>query len=171
MGKTIRVAGVVNESIVDGPGFRYTVFVQGCPHKCPGCHNPDTHDFGGGTPVVLRDILADIRRNPLLRGVTFSGGEPFCQAEALLPLAKLVKGKGLHLCSYSGYTFEELVEMGKSRPPVKELLELCDVLIDGRFILAERTLEKRFAGSRNQRVLDVRRSLEEGKPVPQEEWQ
>ncbi len=169
--KKIMVAGLVPESIVDGLGLRFTVFVQGCPHHCEGCHNPQTHPFEGGKALSAGEIFTHMEKNPLISGVTLSGGEPFCQAEALLPLAKLVKGKGLHLCSYSGYTFEELVEMGKSRPPVKELLELCDVLIDGRFILAERTLEKRFAGSRNQRVLDVRRSLEEGKPVLQEEWQ
>lgn len=168
--RKIMVAGLVPESIVDGLGLRFTVFVQGCPHHCEGCHNPQTHPFEGGKALSAEEIFTHIEKNPLLSGVTLSGGEPFCQAGALLPLAKLVKGKGLHLCAYSGYTFEELLEVGENQPAVKELLELCDVLIDGRFILAERTLEKRFAGSRNQRVLDVHRSLGEGKPVLQEGW-
>lgn len=169
--KKIIVAGLVPESIVDGLGLRFTVFVQGCPHHCEGCHNPQTHPFEGGKALSAGEVFAHIEKNPLISGVTLSGGEPFCQAEALLELARLIKGKGLHLCAYSGYTLDELLKMGESQPPVRELLELCDVLIDGKFVLAERTLEKRFAGSRNQRVLDVRRSLREGEPVLQEGWQ
>ena len=84
----LRLSGVISESIVDGPGFRYVVFTQGCPHGCPGCHNPQTHDFNGGTLIDPLTLLPEIDENPLLAGVTFSGGEPFCQPEALLPLAR-----------------------------------------------------------------------------------
>lgn len=157
----VRVAGRIAESIVDGPGLRYVLFTQGCPHRCPGCHNPDTHDFGGGTPVVLRDILADIRRNPLLRGVTFSGGEPFCQSEALIPLAAALKSLGYHLMAYTGYVWEDLARDSTAA----RLLPFLDMLVDGPFVAARRSLELRFRGSSNQRILDVPAGLRAGRPV------
>ncbi len=157
----VRVAGRIAESIVDGPGLRYVLFTQGCPHRCPGCHNPDTHDFGGGTPVVLRDILADIRRNPLLRGVTFSGGEPFCQSEALIPLAAALKSLGYHLMAYTGYVWEDLARDSAA----SRLLPFLDMLVDGPFVAARRSLELRFRGSSNQRILDVPAGLRAGRPV------
>ena len=157
----VRVAGRIAESIVDGPGLRYVLFTQGCPHRGPGCHNPDTHDFGGGTPVVLRDILADIRRNPLLRGVTFSGGEPFCQSEALIPLAAALKSLGYHLMAYTGYVWEDLARDSAAA----RLLPFLDMLVDGPFVAARRSLELRFRGSSNQRILDVPAGLRAGRPV------
>ncbi len=157
----VRVAGRIAESIVDGPGLRYVLFTQGCPHRCPGCHNPDTHDFGGGTPVVLRDILADIRRNPLLRGVTFSGGEPFCQSEALIPLAAALKSLGYHLMAYTGYVWEDLARDSAAA----RLLPFLDMLVDGPFVATRRSLELRFRGSSNQRILDVPAGLRAGRPV------
>ena len=157
----VRVAGRIAESIVDGPGLRYVLFTQGCPHRCPGCHNPDTHDFGGGTPVVLRDILADIRRNPLLRGVTFSGGEPFCQSEALIPLAAALKSLGYHLMAYTGYVWEDLARDSAAA----RLLPFLDMLVDGPFVAARRSLELRFRGSSNQRILDVPAGLRAGRPM------
>ena len=162
---------MVPESIVDGLGLRFTLFVQGCPHHCEGCHNPQTHPFSGGKAFTPEQVMQQVAASPLCQGVTFSGGEPFSQAAALLPLARLVKQKGMHLCCYSGYTFEQLCRLGESQPAVLELLKCCDVLIDGPFLLAERTLEKRFAGSRNQRVLDAQASLKRGEPVLQEGWQ
>ena len=84
----IQIAGLVNDSIVDGPGFRFSVFTQGCPHRCPGCHNPQTHDFAGGKTVDTAEIIAEFRMNPLLDGVTLTGGEPFCQSESCLEIAK-----------------------------------------------------------------------------------
>lgn len=165
----IRVAGYVPESIVDGVGLRFTLFVQGCSHRCPGCQNPQTHPAEGGRWMDAVEIMAEIVKNPLLSGVTFSGGEPFEQAGPLAELAGRVKARGLHLCSYTGYTFEQLVGMNDAA--VRRLLERCDVLVDGPFLLEQRTLEKRFAGSRNQRCLDVAASLREGKPVLQEGWQ
>lgn len=161
----IRLAGVVRESIVDGPGIRLTVFVQGCPHHCPGCHNPDTHDPLGGYDCALQKILDAFDADPLLRGVTLSGGEPFEQADSLLPLAQAICRRGKDVVAYSGYTFEELLEKGKKEPAVLELLSLCCLLVDGRFIKAQRDLSLRFRGSRNQRLIDPQQSLKTGKSV------
>lgn len=156
----ISLAGVIKESIVDGPGYRYTVFCQGCPHHCEGCHNPKTHPFEGGVPAKIENIAADIAKNPMLKGVTFSGGEPFCQAKPFAELAKLVHGLGLDVFCYTGYTFEQLIKGANEENGWKELLENCDFLVDGKFVKAEKSLMLKFRGSRNQRILDVKRSLE-----------
>lgn len=161
----IRLAGVVRESIVDGPGIRLTVFVQGCPHHCPGCHNPDTHDPLGGYDCALQKILDAFDADPLLRGITLSGGEPFEQADGLLALARAVCHRGKDVVAYSGYTFEQLLEKGKKEPNVIELLSLCCLLVDGRFVQAQRDLSLRFRGSRNQRLIDPQQSLKTGKIV------
>ena len=158
-----RLAGIANDSIVDGPGLRFTVFTQGCPHHCPGCHNPQTHDFAGGSEGETDEIIAKIRKNPLLDGVTLSGGEPFCQPEACAEIARAAKGLGLNVWSYSGYTFEELIELGTEAQ--KALLREIDVLVDGRFELEKRSLECRFRGSSNQRLIDVPESLKMGYAV------
>ena len=157
------LSGIVTDSIVDGPGIRTAIFCQGCPHHCPGCHNPETWEFGCGTPMEEEAILEIVRANPLCRGVTFSGGEPFAQAEGYARLARLLKNAGYEVASYSGYTFEELLRGTKAQ---KELLEAIDVLIDGPFLLQERSLELVFRGSRNQRILDVPKSLEAQAPIP-----
>ena len=162
---SIRLAGVVRESIVDGPGIRFAVFVQGCPHHCPGCHNPQTHDPEGGYDCELQKILDAFDKNPMLRGITLSGGEPFEQAERLLPLAKAIVERGKDVVAFSGYTFEELMKKSEQTPAVRELLSLCCLLIDGRFILAERDLTLRFRGSRNQRLLDPVASIQKGEAV------
>ena len=152
----MRIFGLVQDSIVDGPGFRFSCFVQGCPHRCPGCHNPQTHDFAGGKVADIPAILAEIQSDPLLQGVTFSGGEPFCQPAPLCAIARAVKGMGKDLVVYSGYTLEQLLEWGKEDPAVLELLRLCDTLIDGPYIQAQRDLTLRYRGSANQRVIDLR---------------
>jgi anaerobic ribonucleoside-triphosphate reductase activating protein len=159
----VRLAGVIRESIVDGPGLRFVVFAQGCPHGCPGCHNPQTHDFAGGYECPVERIAAAIAENPLITGVTFSGGEPFCQAQELAVLAQLVKEQHKHLILYSGYTFEQLLH--NSDPAVRRLMEYGDLLIDGPFLEREKTLELRFRGSRNQRVIDLPASLAQGQAV------
>lgn len=164
--RTIQLAGVVNDSITDGPGIRLTVFVQGCPHHCPGCHNQQTWDFAGGQPTTTEELWQQIQQNPLLSGVTFSGGEPMAQAAALLPLAQRIKQAGLELAIYTGYTFEQLLNLPD--PAVRQLLELADTLIDGPFILAQRNLELNFRGSENQRILKAAASLKEGRPVLEE---
>lgn len=155
MASAIDVCGIEPESIVDGPGFRYVVFVQGCPHHCPGCHNPQSHAFGCGTPRTAQELAAEMQENPLLAGVTLSGGEPFCQAEALCELAQLVHDMGKTVVTFSGYTLEQLCEKGRTEPAVRQLLELTDTLIDGPYIEAQRDLELQFRGSRNQRVIDM----------------
>ena len=154
---TLRLAGVIKESIVDGPGLRFTVFVQGCPHHCPGCHNPQTHDFSGGFDCDVEKLVAEVQKNPLLQGVTFSGGEPFCQCEALYRLATKIKSLGLDLYIYSGYTYEQILQL--EDPFARKLLEQCDVLMDGPFLLELRTLDAPSRGSKNQRALDVAATL------------
>lgn len=158
----IYLSGIAGDSIVDGPGIRTTFFSQGCPHHCPGCHNPETWPFEGGTPMEEETMLEIVRENPLCRGVTFSGGEPFFQAEGFYQLALLLKREGYEVASYSGYTFEALLEGTQAQ---RALLSALDVLIDGPFLEAERSLELNFRGSRNQRVLNVPESLKAGKAV------
>ena len=161
----IRLAGVVRESIVDGPGIRLTVFTQGCPHKCEGCHNPQTHDFNGGYISDTYNILKAIKENPMLQGVTFSGGEPFMQCEPLIELAKECHKLNLNVMSYTGYTFETLTEGFEKHPGWKKLLENIDILVDGPFILSQRSLTLHFRGSKNQRILDVPASLNAGHAI------
>lgn len=159
---SIRLAGVIRESIVDGPGLRFTVFCQGCPHGCEGCHNPDTHDFDGGYDCDISKIVAAIDENPLLDGVTFSGGEPLCQPEAFLNLAKEIKKRDLNIVIYTGFKFEELQEKAKTNEALRNLLELTDLLIDGPFVLKQRDLTLLFRGSSNQRIIDMNRTRETG---------
>ena len=158
----LNLSGLIEDSIVDGPGIRTTVFSQGCPHHCPGCQNPDTWDFGCGTDMAEDTIVDIVRSNPLCRGVTFSGGEPFAQAEGFARLARLLKAEKYEVACYSGYTFEELLEGTQAQ---KELLGAIDVLIDGPFAQEEKSLELAFRGSRNQRILDVKKSLAAGEAV------
>ena len=156
------LSGIAGDSIVDGPGIRVCIFSQGCPHHCPGCHNPETWDFGCGTPMEEETLVEVVRSNPLCRGVTFSGGEPFAQAEGFARLARMLKAQGYEVASYTGYTFEQLLH---GTPAQKELLDTIDVLIDGPFLLAEKSLEVPFRGSKNQRILDVPKSLAAGTAV------
>ena len=156
----IRIAGTVNDSIVDGPGYRYTIFAQGCPHHCPGCHNPQSHDFEGGRVTDTDTILRQVRENPLLDGITLSGGEPFCQPEACRALAEAARDLGLSVWCYTGYTWEKLMQ--EADPARLALLEAVDVLVDGPFILAQKSLELKFCGSRNQRLIDVRKTRQAG---------
>ena len=158
----LKIAGIMQDSIVDGPGIRTAIFCQGCPHHCPGCHNMETWPFEGGTEMEEEVLLDIVLSNPLAKGVTFSGGEPFAQAEGFAKLARLLKAEGREVASYSGYTFEELLGGTKAQ---RELLETIDVLIDGRFVMEERSLDLIFKGSKNQRVLNVPKSLEKGEAV------
>ena len=159
---TLRVFGLVNDSIVDGPGIRYAIFVQGCFHNCKGCHNPESHDPNDGHDEDVETILENIKKNPLLDGVTFSGGEPFCQAEAFENMGRKVKDRGLSLTVFSGFTYEELMKMAEKDIHVKGLLELTDLLIDGPFEESLRDLTLQFRGSSNQRLIDMNRTRESG---------
>jgi len=156
----LELSGIVSDSIVDGPGIRTTIFSQGCPHHCPGCHNPETWDFGCGTRIPVEAVVEIVQSNPLCRGVTFSGGEPFAQAASFAKLARLLKKQGYEVASYSGYTFEDLLSGSEDQ---RQLLETIDILIDGPFLLAEKSLEIAFRGSKNQRILDVPKSLAQGR--------
>ena len=147
----MRIAGIVQDSIVDGEGIRLTVFVQGCPHACPGCHNPETHDFNGGRDIDTAEIIAMMDANPLLDGVTLSGGEPFCQSEECKIIADAAHERGLNVWCYTGYTCDELMKFGD--PYDIALLGSIDVLVDGRYMEEQRTLELPFRGSRNQRII------------------
>lgn len=158
----IRINGYVNDSIVDGPGLRFALFTQGCPHACPGCHNPQTHDLLGGRVADTGEIIALMRENPLLSGLTLSGGEPMLQPEACLLLAREARAMGLDVWVYSGYVYEDLLEMGEA---VNQLLAACDVLVDGPFILDQRSLTLPFRGSRNQRLIDLKASREADQAV------
>lgn len=145
---------------MDGKGIRYVIFTQGCPHHCPGCHNPQTHDFAGGYLADTDKLLDELRQNPLLKGVTFSGGEPFCQPAPLAELAEKIHALGLDVTVYSGFTYEQLVD--KRDPAVDALLRQADVLVDGRYEEDQRDLTLRFRGSSNQRVIDLNRTRAEG---------
>lgn len=161
----LRVAGIVPESVVDGPGFRYAIFTQGCRHNCPGCQNPQTHDFEAGYVVDTDDLFAEMMEDPLIKGMTFSGGDPFEQPAPLAELAVKAHAAGKDIMAYTGYTYEQLLAKAEQEPAVMDLLRQTDVLIDGPFILAQRNLELKFRGSDNQRVIDVRQSLASGEVV------
>ena len=159
----ISLSGITGDSIVDGPGIRLTIFTQGCPPHCPGCHKPPTHDPNGGSWGDTEDILAGIAENPLLDGITLSGGDPFMQPKECTELAKGAHKHGLNVWTYTGYTWEAL--FAENDPDKIALLKESDVLIDGPFLLAERSLELKFRGSRNQRIIDVKKSLQAGEII------
>ena len=158
----IRISGTVDDSIVDGPGYRYAIFTQGCPHGCPGCHNPQTHDPAGGKDADTDDLLTEILDNPLLAGVTFSGGDPFLQPRPLTDLAAKIKElSSLDIWCYTGYTLEEL--QARHDADTDRLLSYVDVLVDGRFIESRRDISLAFRGSRNQRLIDMNATRETGR--------
>ena len=166
----IRMAGIADDSIVDGPGIRVTLFCQGCPHHCPGCQNPETWPFTGGTETEEEALFARVRENPLARGVTFSGGEPFAQAAGFAKLARMLREAGYEIACYTGYRWEELL---CGTPEQQALLRELDVLIDGPFVEEQKSLSLPYRGSANQRILDVPASLREGKAIEQKasRWQ
>lgn len=159
----MRIYGLVQDSIVDGPGFRFVCFVQGCPHHCPGCHNPDSHDPQGGREMTVEEVIQELLKNPLTDGLTLSGGEPMEQAADCCRLADAAHSHGLNVWSYTGYTFEHLLTHGTEDQ--KALLSRLDVLVDGPFLLGERTLSLPWRGSANQRLIDVPVSLAAGEAV------
>lgn len=155
---TIRLYGLEPESIVDGAGYRTAIFVQGCPHHCKGCHNPGSHDANGGTIWTLDEIEAKFSNHPLLDGITLTGGEPFTQPAQCAALARSAHAMGQNVWTYSGYTLEQLYEMSLENADMKALLDETDVLIDGLFVLEQRSLDLLFRGSRNQRLIDMRQT-------------
>lgn len=163
----LKINNYISESYVDGPEIRFTVFTQGCIHNCPGCHNPQTHDFNKGIYFDNEKIVELMNKNPLIEGLTLSGGDPLMQIDECLDLAKMVKNqdKNYDIVLYTGYTFEQIIEMGKNNDNLMELLKYIDYLIDGPFILKLRDLELNYCGSSNQRVIDVQKTLKENKII------
>ncbi len=159
----IKISGISKESIVDGKGIRYTIFTQGCPHKCKGCHNPETWDKNKGQWKEIDEIVDEFKKNPLLKGMTFSGGEPFWQSEPLYIIAKEIHKLNKDITVYTGYTYEELLTL--DMPYVQELLSETDILIDGKFEEELKNLELLFRGSENQRIIDMNLSRSKGEIV------
>lgn len=157
----LRVLDIIEDTTVDGPGFRTSIYCAGCQHHCPGCHNPQSWDMDGGREVAVEEILKTILDDPFA-DVTFSGGDPMYQPEAFTELACLIKQQSQKtIWCYSGFTFEQLL----LNPKTKALLEQLDVLVDGRFVQELRDEDLLYRGSSNQRLIDVQKSLSEGKIV------
>lgn len=154
-------ADLQTDSIVDGEGIRTVVWTQGCPHKCPGCHNPQTHDFNAGVLVDVEEVVDEIKKLKGQDGITLSGGDPVCQSDACIELCKAAKEVGLNVWCYTGFTYEKML----LNPKYRRLLDYIDVLVDGKFLLEEKSYDVYFRGSRNQRIIDVSKSLEEGRVV------
>lgn len=154
-------ADLQSDSIVDGEGIRTVIWTQGCPHNCFGCHNTCTHDFDGGALIDIEEIKEKIKNLKIQDGLTFSGGDPMCQPEACLEIAKYARSLNMNIWCYTGYTYEQLLVLSKSNNNILKFLENIDVLVDGKFVLAEKSSNAIFRGSKNQRIIDVKKSLEE----------
>lgn len=161
----IRLFGIVRESIVDGPGLRFVVFVQGCPHHCPGCQNPESHDPAGGFSTTTGRIWDNLIKNPSLRGVTFSGGEPFLWAKELAEVGRCAAAAGFDVMTYSGWTLEQLRQKAETDPHTRALLGVTRYLVDGRYEQEKRDLSLRFRGSANQHIWDLSAGFGEGEAV------
>ena len=153
---TVQLAGYQHESVVDGPGVRTVVFFQGCDFHCKGCHNEKTHDKSAGKLVTALEIYQEIYESKLASGVTFSGGEPFLQEQALYILAKICKNKGRHITIYTGHEVHELLAVNDERKKLRqEILLYADLVITGRFVQELKTVEKPFVGSSNQELYEL----------------
>ena len=165
MDNSIRLAGIAYESLVNGPGMRRVFFTQGCRHNCEGCFNPETHDFSEGYLWNMEELIEGVKKNPLLKGITFSGGDPFEQGDKVAYMASCFKSMGLNVWSYTGYTYEYIMEHMNEHEGWKELMESLDVLVDGTFQQALKQEGLRYRGSLNQRIIDVQKSRELGRVV------
>ena len=152
----IRIANWIHDSIVDGPGLRFSLFTQGCPHRCPHCHNPQTHDPQGGYLVDTDEIITEIKKNPLLSGITITGGEPMLQPEAVLELLQQTKLLGMDSVVYTGYVYEDLLLQNNTT--ITSILQTADYLIDGPFVESLKSLDLLFRGSSNQRIIDLKKT-------------
>ncbi len=159
----MRISGIEKHTVVNGPGIRMAIFFQGCAHKCPSCHNPDTWNFGGGTEVTPEEVIETIRNTRFLDGITLSGGDPMYQAADAVIIAKAAKDMELSVWCYTGFTIEEILA-GKAGKDAKELLSYLDVLVDGPYVREHKPAKWR--GSENQRVIDVKETLKSGSIVP-----
>lgn len=168
MDNTIRLSGIAYESLVNGPGIRRVFFSQGCKHNCDGCFNPDTHDFNGGELRNMDELIEDVRANPMIKGITFSGGDPLEQADKFAYMAKKFKAMNLNIWCYTGYKYEEIVIKFNENKALKELVENIDVLIDGKFDKSKKEERLKYRGSSNQRVIDVKKSLDNNEVILKE---
>ncbi|MDR5588092.1 anaerobic ribonucleoside-triphosphate reductase activating protein [Clostridium aquiflavi] len=165
MDKKIRLSGIAYESLVNGPGIRRVFFSQGCNHNCRGCFNPDTHDFNGGEEKDIDELIEDVLCNPMIKGITFSGGDPFERADQFSYMAKIFKENNKNIWCYTGYTFEYINDNLESNKGWKDLINNIDVLVDGKFEENKKEDGLRFRGSSNQRIIDVKESLKSNKVV------
>lgn len=165
MDKKIRLAGIAYESLVNGPGMRRVFFSQGCKHNCKGCFNPDTHDFNGGEEKDMDELLKDVLCNPIIKGVTFSGGDPFERADKFSYMAKILKDNNKNIWCYTGYTFEEIMNNIENNEGWKDLISNIDILVDGKFEEDKKEEGLKFRGSSNQRIINVKESLKSKKIV------
>lgn len=160
----IRLAGeMTTDSIVDGEGIRSVVWCQGCIHNCPGCHNPETHDFNSGYLKSVDELCEEIRNLEFQDGITLSGGDPLCQIDACLQIAKFCQSIGLNVWCYTGYKIEDLLKRSQKEHNLRELLENIDVLVDSPFILELKSFDVPFRGSKNQRLIDTKKTIKEQK--------
>lgn len=164
----MNICGYIPESINEGPGLRAVVFISGCTHRCPGCFSPHTWSFQAGKPFTLelqQQIIGEMAENPLLGGLTIAGGDPFFSAAETSKFVQRVRAAlpDFSIWIYSGYTWEEIIH--SNHPEYLKLLQLCDVLIDGRFDQQQRDVSLLYRGSRNQRIVDINRSMVSGQAV------
>ena len=161
MGRELKILSIAEGTSVDGPGLRTSIYFAGCCHHCEGCHNPQSWDINNGKPTTIDALLEVIRYNEF--PVTFSGGDPFFQIEAVTELAHQIKQQlGYNIWCYTGYLWEEILQHEEFMP----LLQYVDVIVDGRFVLSQRNISLLFRGSNNQRIIDVQQSLSTGTIVP-----
>lgn len=160
----INIAGIEAESVVDGEGWRFAIFTQGCKHHCKNCHNQQTWDMCGGTQMSIDGLVDTIeeafKENILMDGVTLTGGDPLYQPDATFSLCKKLKDLGINIWLYTGFTYEEITKDEK----LMSIMKYIDVLVDGPFIESLKSLELEYRGSSNQRILDMKKTLESGKP-------
>lgn len=165
MAEKIRLAGIAQNSLVNGQGLRKVFFSQGCTHKCKNCFNPSTWSFGGGKLIDIDELVKQVKDEYFLDGVTFSGGDPFQQAYKFAILAKELKKNHINIWCYTGYTWEELLELAKTNKGVRDLMHSCDVIVDGPFIQKLHEPGLLFRGSSNQKIINVVESLKQNKIV------
>lgn len=163
--KLIRLAGIAENSLVNGKGLRKVFFSQGCSHHCEGCFNQHTWEFAGGRMFDMDELVQKVKDEPFLDGVTFSGGDPFQQADKFAYLAKKLHEANINIWAYTGYTFEELMKLAQTNPHIKQMINNVDVIVDGRFMKDKMSENLKYCGSSNQRVIDVKLSLNENKII------
>ena len=163
--KLIRLAGIAENSLVNGKGLRKVFFSQGCSHHCEGCFNQHTWEFSGGRMFDMDELVQKVKDEPFLDGVTFSGGDPFQQADKFAYLAKKLHEANINIWAYTGYTFEELMKLAQTNPYIKQMINNVDVIVDGRFMKDKMSENLKYCGSSNQRVIDVKSSLNENKII------